>query len=57
MHAVKEAITSYVNWINSVGITGYGVYNIADRTRELGTDRLNLKGRKYDKAVRTILWT
>ena len=40
---VKEAITSYVNWINSVGITGYGVYNIADRTRELGTDRLILK--------------
>lgn len=41
--AVKEAITSYVNWINSVGITGYGVYNISDRTRELGTDRLFLK--------------
>lgn len=40
---VKDAITSYVNWINSVGITGYGVYNIADRTRELGTDRLILK--------------
>lgn len=40
---VKDAITSYVNWINSVGITGYGIYNIADRTRELGSDRLILQ--------------
>lgn len=41
--AVKESITSYVSWINSVGITGYNTYNIADRTRELGTDRLLVK--------------
>lgn len=40
---VKNAINSYVGWIQTVGFTGYQVYTISDRTRELGKDKLLLK--------------
>jgi len=37
---IKNAIKSYVNWINTVGIKGYSVYTISDRTRESTKDKL-----------------
>lgn len=40
---IKTAIKSYVDWINSVGFTGYSYYTINDRTRELAKDKLLVK--------------
>ena len=37
---VKAAINGYVSWVQTIGITGYSVYTIKDRTRELGSDKL-----------------
>jgi len=37
---VKAAINGYVSWVQTIGITGYNVYTINDRTRELGKDKL-----------------
>lgn len=40
---VKAAVNNYVAWIQTVGFTGSQVYQINDRTRELGKDKLLLK--------------
>ncbi len=40
---IKTAIESYYNWTKEIGFTGYKLYNITDRTRELGKDRLVLQ--------------
>lgn len=39
---IKSAIESYYNWTQEIGFTGYKTYDIKDRTRELGKDRLLL---------------
>jgi len=39
---IKAAIEGYYNWTKEIGFTGYSLYNISDRTRELGKDRLVL---------------
>lgn len=46
---VRAAIESYVSWINTVGFTGYKTYDVADRTRELGKDRLLVKDGSTNK--------
>lgn len=40
---VKNAVISYTKWVQTIGFTGYKIYNYSDRTRELGKDRLLLK--------------
>ena len=40
---VKNAVISYTEWVQTIGFTGYKIYNYSDRTRELGKDRLLLK--------------
>lgn len=40
---IRTAIKGYVDWINSVGFTGYSYYTINDRTRELAKDKLLVK--------------
>lgn len=37
--AVRTAITSYAQWTTKIGVEGYEVANVSDRTRELGKDR------------------
>lgn len=46
---VKNSVKSFVDWIQTVGFTGYNVYTISDRTRELGKDKLLVQDGSTDK--------
>jgi len=37
---IRNSVQSYVNWIQTVGFTGYNIYVVKDRTRELASDKL-----------------
>ncbi len=47
---VQNAVKAYADWTTQIGVTGYSLEKVSDRTRELGVDRRYLYTGSSDKS-------